>query len=86
MLLWEVENKLSSEKKLSREKKLSSEKKLVLFLASQDALEVMGVTEWVTDWALALTWLMWLWWVMIPIEDFADVNLGSEKTLSSEKS
>ena len=26
----------------------------------------------VTDWLFALTWLMWLWWVMIPIDDFTD--------------
>ena len=26
------------------------------------------LTHWLTDWALALTWLMWPWWVMIPIE------------------
>ena len=32
-----------------------------VFLASQDALEVMRVT----DWTLALTLLMWPWWVMI---------------------
>ena len=39
------------------------------------------VRQWVTEWvsgrslALALTLLMWLWWVRIPIEDFADVIL-----------
>ena len=47
----------------------------VYFLASQDALEVMRVTYWVTHWALALTLLMWPWWVMIPIEDLTDVIL-----------
>ena len=62
------------------------------FLASQDALEVMRVTDWVTYWLskrshwlywsdpgewgyLLETWLMWPWWVMIPIEDFTDVIL-----------
>ena len=33
------------------------------------------ITYWVTEWALALTLLMWPWWVMIPIEDFTDVIL-----------
>ena len=55
------------------------------FLASQDALEVMRVTDWVTYWvtnsALALTLLMWPWWVMIPIEDFTDVILITLMTL-----
>ena len=59
------------------------------FLASQDALEVMRVTHsltyLLTYWTLALTLLMWPWWVMITIEDFTDVTLGSEKKLSSEK-
>ena len=49
------------------------------FLASQDAPEVLRVTESLshilTEWALALTLLMWPWWVMIPIEDFTDVIL-----------
>ena len=40
------------------------------FLASQDALEVTLVTDWLTywltDWTLALTWPMWPWWAMIP--------------------
>ena len=36
-----------------------------VFLASQDALEVMGVTEWVTDWWLA---------------DLTDVTLVSDDT------
>ena len=34
------------------------------FLASQDALEVM----------------MWLWWAMIPLEDFNGVTLAIEDT------
>ena len=38
------------------------------FLASQDALEVMYVSQWVSQETLALTWLMWLWWVMITIK------------------
>ena len=42
------------------------------YLASQDAIEVMSVTDWLTDWLFALTWRMWLWWVMIPIDDFTD--------------
>ena len=54
-----------------------------LFLASQDALEVMGVIRWVSD--VSLTLLIWLWWAMIPTEDFTDVTLGCEKKLSSEK-
>ena len=44
----------------------------MLFLVSQDALEVMRLTDSLTEWGLALTWLMWPWWVMIPIEDFTD--------------
>ena len=32
-------------------------------------------SHWVTYWSLALTLLMWPWWVMIPIEDFTDVIL-----------
>ena len=48
-------------------------------LASPDALEVIVVTYlltyWLTHSALALTWLMWPWWVMIPIEDLTDVTL-----------
>ena len=31
--------------------------------------------DWLTEWTFSLTWLMWLWWVMIPIEDFTDVIL-----------
>ena len=38
------------------------------FLASPDAPEVIVVSYSLTYWALALTWLMWPWWVMIPIE------------------
>ena len=38
-------------------------------LASPDALEVIVVTHLLTYWSIALTWLMWPWWVMIPIED-----------------
>ena len=34
-----------------------------------------------TYWTLALTWLMWPWWVMIPIEDFTDVILITLMTL-----
>ena len=53
-------------------------------------LEVFSVTRrsrsdshyWLTDWltysALALTWLMLPWWVMIPTEDFTDVTLAIE--------
>ena len=38
-------------------------------------------TNWVTESALALTLLMWPWWVMIPIEDFTDVILITLMTL-----
>ena len=31
-------------------------------------------------WSLELTWLMWFWWVMIPLEDFTDVTLAIEDT------
>ena len=31
-------------------------------------------------WALALTWLMWPWWVMIPIGDLTDITLAIEDT------
>ena len=48
------------------------------FFASQDALEVMPVTYSLTDSWLALTWLMWPWWVMIPKEDLTDVTLVCE--------
>ena len=51
------------------------------FLASQDAIEVMSVTDSVTDWSFVLIWLMWLWWVMIPIEDFTDVIIMTLMTL-----
>ena len=43
------------------------------FLASQDALEVMPVTEWSSD------YFYWLCSVMIPSEDFTDVAQGSEE-------
>ena len=48
------------------------------FLASPDALEVIVVSDLLTYWALALTWLMWPWWVMIPIEKLTDVTLAIE--------
>ena len=55
-----------------------------LFLASPDALEVIVVTDWLTHLltqsALALTWLMWPWWVMIPIEDLTNVTLAIQDT------
>ena len=58
--------------------------KQTIFLASQDALEVMlftySLTDWLTDWWLALTWLMWPWWVMIPKEDLIYVTLVSDDT------
>ena len=45
-----------------------------ILLASQDALEVMRVTHWLTylltEWTLALTLLMWPWWVMIPGDSY----------------
>ena len=34
----------------------------------------MSVTDSLTEWALALTWLMWPWWVMTPKEDFTGVE------------
>ena len=51
------------------------------FLASPDALEVMWVSDWVSHSALALTWLMWPWWVMIPIEDLTDITLAFEQLM-----
>ena len=33
--------------------------KVCLYLASQDGLEVMCVTDWLTDWLFSLTLLMW---------------------------
>ena len=44
------------------------------FLASPDAQEVMWVSQSVTHWLTPgqATWLMWPWWVMIPLEDFTD--------------
>ena len=45
-----------------------SAKALSRFLASQYAQEVVLVSEE----TLTLTWLMWLWSVMIPLEDFTD--------------
>ena len=62
--------------------------KLLFFsLASQEAQEVMYVSQWVSEWVSdrSPTWLMWLWWVMIPLEDFTDVTLGCEKKLPGEK-
>ena len=59
----------------------SSTHLLGIFLASQDALEVMLFTYWLSRWWLALTWLMWPWWVMIPKEDLTDVTLVSEDAL-----
>ena len=59
------------------------------FLASPDALEVIVVTDslthLLTESALALTWLMWPWWVMIPIEDLTDVALAIEDTDEDEE-
>ena len=55
---------------------------VTVFLASQDALEVMRVTDLLTESALALTLLMWPWWVMIPIEDYTDVILMTPMTLT----
>ena len=37
--------------------------------------ESHSLSDWVSHSALALTLLMWPWWVMIPIEDFTDVIL-----------
>ena len=65
--------------------KFSSENKYIflaksLYLASQDALEVMYVSQSVSvlrqywcdsgDWGYLLeTWLKWLWWLRVPIRD-----------------
>ena len=52
-----------------------SNKKSDCFLASQDALEVMLVSEWVSQSVsdtVEPTWLMWPWWVKIPTEDFTE--------------
>ena len=42
-----------------------------MFLASQNFQEGEWVTELSVD-VLKPTLLMWLWWVMIPLEDFTD--------------
>ena len=42
------------------------------------------LTYWLTDWTLALTLLMWPWWVMIPIEDLTDVILITLVTLMKD--
>ena len=42
-----------------------------IFLALQDAVAVMFVSHSLTL-SFALTLFMWLWWVMIPIEDEED--------------
>ena len=61
---------------------LKAQKSYRVFLASQDALEVMLVTVLLTyllsHWWLAMTLLMWPWWVMIPKEDLTGVILVSE--------
>ena len=58
---------------------------LIPFLASPDALEVIVVSSFLPYWALALTWLMWPWWVMIPIEDLTDVTLAIEEVIKRWK-
>ena len=40
-----------------------------------------SLTDWLTESALALTFLMWPLWVMIPTEDFTDVILITLMTL-----
>ena len=57
---------------------------LCIFLASPDAIEVMFVTYSLTESALALTLLMWPWWVKIPTEDFTDETLVSEDTYGDD--
>ena len=52
----------------------------VPFFASPDALEVVLVPYSLSHSALALTWLMWSWWVIIPIEDLTDFTLAIEDT------
>ena len=49
-----------------------------IFLPSQDALEVMLFTYFLSYWTLAVTWLRWPWWMMIPNEDLTNVTLVSE--------
>ena len=51
-----------------------------VFLASPDALEVIVVPYSLTYWTLGLTWLMWPWWVMIPIGNLTEINLAIEDT------
>ena len=49
----------------------------LIFLASQDALEVMLVSQWVSESVsdtVEPTWMMWPWWVKIPDEDFTGIN------------
>ena len=40
------------------------------------------VSESISQWALALTFRMWPWWVMIPEEDFTDVTMAIKSYLS----
>ena len=42
------------------------------FLESPNAQEVMLFADLLTYSALAVTWLMWPWKVMIPLEHFTD--------------
>ena len=58
---------------------------LCTFLASQDAIEVMFVAEWVTEWLLALTLLIWLWWVRIPVEDEEGEEGGEDEEDEEDK-
>ena len=45
---------------------------MFIFLAPQDALEVIvWVGEWVSH-TVEPSWLMWPWWVKIPTEDFRE--------------
>ena len=53
---------------------------IFLFHALELLLVTDSLTETVSQWALALTWLMWPWLVIIPIEDLTDVTLAIEDT------
>ena len=45
-----------------------------------------SLTNWLSYWALALTLLMWPWWVMIPTEDSTDTTLMTLMTLITDES
>ena len=57
-----------------------------IFLSARDKIITntrrsrSDVGHWLTDTEFALNWPMWLWSVMIPLEDFTDVTLIIENT------